>query len=108
MKIIKDIKLFKTTIGDLHVWFTDERISFIEAYPLYKYEVRHDNGFPIEIAKTIIADFYGTIISEKEIELPLDAIGNIQKYRDISKDNFTINSKPEDIIYLSELVNTRV
>lgn len=45
----------------------------------YFYEVRHDEedwGFPCQIKKRILTNFYGTVISD--VELPLDSDGSIE------------------------------
>lgn len=60
--------------------FYDIRID-AESVPegKYFYEVRHDEedwGFPCQIRKGILVNFYGTIISD--VELPLDKYGSME------------------------------
>lgn len=70
---LKNTFLYPGKFKDTEIWFIDERVELPEDCGLYKYEVRHDNGDPVEVSDKVIVDFYGTIISKKIIDLPIEA-----------------------------------
>lgn len=86
-KRFEQIRLF-----DITVLFTPERIDD-EYIPkgIYKYELRHDDecqGAIVELSTKILVNYWGTILSNKPIQL------DSQGYREIDEDY--------DIYYLSK------
>lgn len=78
----EQIKLFGTK-----VLFTSERIRDSDLPKgIYKYEVRHDDkcqGEMVEIAKRILVNHWGTILSNKEIDLGQIEFREIEENKDI-------------------------
>ena len=63
-------------------FFTNERIQK-DSVPerVFQYEVRHDDlcqGIPCEVAKGILVNFWGTILTREEMS---DVISCLQRYR---------------------------
>ena len=96
------------------VYFTDLRVSYLpEDCNLHKYEVRYyhneESGWeePCEISTSIWVDFYGTILSQKELSLPekSNATGLYYDYIDDPIKDFDVRYDEEPISAL-ELINT--
>lgn len=90
-KRFEQIRLFDRT-----VLFTPERIDD-KSIPkgIYKYELRHDDecqGTIVELSTKILVNYWGTILSNKPIQL------DSQGYREIDEDY--------DIYYLSKPTTT--
>lgn len=79
---LKEIEIYPTSYKKIDVWFTDERVQLPDDSGIYKYEVRHDNGDPIELCEHVAVDFYGTILSLEPIALPKVAL-NFLNFDDI-------------------------
>lgn len=70
---VKDVSWEVIELLDELCLFVDERINRASVPKgLYLYEVRHadeDWGEPVEIAEGILVNFFGTILSKKELPL---------------------------------------
>lgn len=77
----EEMKLF-----DHPVLFTPIRIDS-ETMPkgLYKYEVRDESGEICQIAKGIMVNHWGTIISNKQIRLDSDGYRQIDEEKDMDR-----------------------
>ena len=73
------------------VLFTDVRISSsLIPSGMHKYEVRHDDecfGEMVQLAKGIMVNHWGTIISDKPIKLDEDGYRDIDEERDVKDVN---------------------
>lgn len=89
----KHIDFFKATLKGINVYFTDERVELPDEclIRLYKYEIRHYNGTPIEISEKVLVDFYGTILSVVKLDLPLVSSFTQLPYNDIKKEEFIVD-----------------
>lgn len=69
------------------VLFTSERIRDSDLPKgIYKYEVRHDDecqGIMCEIAKRIVVNHWGTVLSKEEIDLGSDGYRLIDEEKDV-------------------------
>lgn len=69
------------------VLFTDLRIdSKLIPTGLHKYEIRHDDeclGEMVELSKRILVNHWGTILSDKPIDLGLEGYREINEDRDV-------------------------
>ncbi len=84
-------KMELATLYGEEVLFTDWRIDR-NTIPngLYLYEIRHsdeDGMEPVQLAKGILVNHYGTVLSAKEIKLDADG------YRDMEEDDFSFSDK---------------
>ena len=73
------------------VLFTDIRVSS-KLIPdgLYKYEVRHDDeswGEMVQLAKGIMVNHFGTVLSDKPIKLDENGYRDIDEERDVKETN---------------------
>ena len=71
---LSEIDMYPAEYKDKLVLFDDRRIKLPENSGLYKYEIRYsddDDSIPAELSSWIMVNFYGTIISDSEIELPI-------------------------------------
>lgn len=63
---------------------------------LHRYEIRHEDGEPCQIARTILVDHYGTLITSDAVQLPADG------YLSISPDDLVFSGgvqvTPEDFL----------
>ena len=63
---------------------------------LHRYEVRHEDGEPCQIARTILVDHYGTLLTSDPVQLPADG------YLTISPEDLVFSSgtrvTPEDFL----------
>lgn len=80
------------------VLFTDIRVSSkLIPNGLYKYEVRHDDeswGEMVQLAKGIMVNHFGTVLSDKPIKLDENGYRDINEERDVKETNkpsMTIN-----------------
>ena len=67
------IDMYPAEYKDKFVLFDDRRIKLPENSGLYEYGIRYsddDDSIPAELSSWILVNFYGTIISDSEIELP--------------------------------------
>lgn len=83
---LKNIEIYSAIFKGMDVWFTDERVKLPKNSALYKYEIRYDDnsyGDPVELTIKVLANFYGTIISNHPIDLPITGLNTLQ-YDDIS------------------------
>lgn len=99
---LKNIYLYKGKFKDTDIWFIDERVELPEDCGLYKYEVRHDNGDPVEVSDNVIIDFYGTILSKEIIDLPVE-IFSYFIFDDIEDGDFYVYYN-EPVVTLYELI----
>lgn len=83
------IKIYPAYYKGKEVYFTDDRVKIPNDTGIFKYEVRHDNGTPIEISEHILVDFYGTILSLEPIELPKLSLCML-KFEDIKSGDFYV------------------
>lgn len=64
---------------------------------LHRYEIRHEDGSPCQIARGILADHYGTLLTSNPIQLPADG------YLTISPEDLAFSSAalvtPEDFLH---------
>ena len=72
----KEITYEEATLFGQPVLFTDFRLdrTTIPAQ-LYLYEIRHaddDSGLPCQVAKGILVNFYGSILSLEPLDIPAD------------------------------------
>ena len=68
------IDMYPAEYKDKFVLFDDRRIKLPENSGLYEYGIRYsddDDSIPAELSSWILVNFYGTIISDSEIELPI-------------------------------------
>ena len=53
--------------------FTSLRVKASEIPEgLHRYEIRHENGAPCQIARSVLVDHYGTLLNSDPIQLPAD------------------------------------
>lgn len=83
---LKNIDLYAADYKGKLVLFVDNRVrNFPKDCGLYKYEIRYsdcDDSIAAELSTWILVNFYGTLISDSEINLPYN----------------NCNGKPYDII----------
>ena len=53
---------------------------------LQRYEIRHENGDPCQIARSVLVDHYGTLLTSDPIQLPADG------YLAISPEDLVLSS----------------
>ena len=102
-KKLKQIEIYKATFKGMNVWFTDERVTLPDHSPVYKYEIRSDDdgcGDPVEISIKVLANFYGTVLTENPIDLPIKGLNTLQ-YDDISigSGDFSVDYSEKSNVY---------
>lgn len=102
-----NIKIYPAIYKGMDVYFTDDRVKIPNDKGIYKYEVRHDNGTPIEISEHIAVDFYGTILSLEPIDLPKPSLF-IFEFDDIKIGDFYITDYNNPITILDLIVEDLV
>lgn len=97
-KTSKELKNIKVYIADykgklvgINYNTAPNRLKLPENCNLYRYQIRHSDEDwcnPIELSNWVVVNFYGTIISTDELNLPFDTVIKGQKYDtiDIEKD----------------------
>lgn len=81
----------EVTVLEKQMLFTDSRID-CNTVPkgLYMYEIRHDDdcqGDPVQIAKGVLVNFFGTLITNEPIKLSADGYLDINPEKDWSYDS---------------------
>ena len=109
---LKQIEIYKATFKGMNVWFTDKRVTLPDHSPIYKYEIRYDDdgcGDPIQISIKVLVNFYGTVLTENPIDLPIKGLNTLQ-YDDISigSGDFSVDYSEKSNVYdLIDKINNR-
>lgn len=87
--VVKRLTETEKQLKDIHIYLVDykgilvginynanpNRLKLPENSGLYSYQIRHsdeDCGLPVELSNHVLVNFYGTIISTDEIDLPYE------------------------------------
>ena len=105
-KELKNIELniadYKGRIVGINYNGAPNRLKLPEDCNLYKYHIRHsdeDWGEPIELSNWVLVNFYGTIVSTDELNLPFNSINKDQKYD-------TIDTGKDELIEFDYYITT--
>ena len=96
-KLFEPLKLF-----GIPVLFTDDHIDKnILPKSIYRYEIRHDDegkGEMCEIAHRVIVNFWGTILSNRKINLSPNGYREIDENKDVEYSQESKNITMKDYI----------